>query len=168
MPVVEKIESLGYWLNRIKGDVWIVDNNDAVLINNTNHQGGIEAVYNACIEFIKWYNDRFPRLVTKSPEIDIRNPKKKAEMCLTSEVETYNQYLTGDVYGFKLIKLNQDKVKMYMELYEVDKFENIPDEDLIDLGEEDSCWGFYGTDWKENGIADNIPSEYKFLIDELK
>ena len=56
MEVVEKIESLGYWLNRINGDVWIVNNNDKVIINNSMHQGGIEASYNAVVDFIKWYN----------------------------------------------------------------------------------------------------------------
>lgn len=57
MPVVEKIESLGYWVNRINGDVWIVNDNEEVIINNTNHKGGIEAYYNAVVEFIKWWNE---------------------------------------------------------------------------------------------------------------
>lgn len=43
--------------------------------------------------------------------------KEKAEKVLDGEVETYDQFLTGDVYGYKIFK-----------------------------GEEelDSCWGFYG------------------------
>ena len=55
MPVVEKVESLGYWVNRINGDAWIVDNNNIVVINNQMHHGGIEATWLVVIEFIKWY-----------------------------------------------------------------------------------------------------------------
>lgn len=52
---------------------------------------------------------------------------------LISEIADYNQYLTGDVWGFIL-----------------------EDED----GEEiESCWGFYGNDPATNGIADHIGSE---------
>jgi len=58
MEVVEKIESLGYWVNRIKADVWIIDNNENIVINNTMHSDGIEAVYNACVEFVKWHNNQ--------------------------------------------------------------------------------------------------------------
>jgi hypothetical protein len=48
---------------------------------------------------------------------------------LKNEVEIYDQYLTGDVYGFKVI-CNR-------------------------CGEEiDSCWGFYGHNWEDNGLLD--------------
>jgi hypothetical protein len=63
--------------------------------------------------------------------------KKRAERIrkyLEGEIEYYDQYLRGDVYGFIL-------------------------ED--DEGEEiDSCWGFYGDDWKENGMADHIEEKF--------
>lgn len=50
---------------------------------------------------------------------------------LINEVETYDQYLTGDVYGYRITEINPDD----------------PDEE----GEEvDSCWGFYGHDECEN------------------
>jgi len=65
--------------------------------------------------------------------------KERLEKFLHSEVELYDQYIRGEVYGFQLL-----------------------DED----GElEDSCWGFYGHDWKTNGIADHIDEE--LLLDEL-
>lgn len=52
---------------------------------------------------------------------------------LKGEVETYDQFLRGDVYGFK----------------------------CVENGEEtDSCWGFYGTDPKENGMIDHIGKEF--------
>ena len=62
---------------------------------------------------------------------------KSVEM-LKGEVETYDQYLTGDVYGYKL--------------YEDDE-------------ETDSCWGFYGSDFWKNGMSDNVGSD---IIEKLK
>jgi len=52
----------------------------------------------------------------------------KVTQCLESEVKTYDQYLTGDVYGYEIYKV-----------------------DTCDKGCEhekfvDSCWGFYGQD----------------------
>lgn len=53
---------------------------------------------------------------------------------LRAEVEVYDQWLRGDVYGF---------------MASCEK-----------CGEElDSCWGFFGSDWKENGVMGYIPSE---------
>mgnify|MGYP003466085841 CR=1 FL=1 len=52
---------------------------------------------------------------------------------LINEVEVYDQYLRGDIYGFKL--LNSEGV------------------------EEDSCWGFYGSDPMENGMMEHIDGE---------
>jgi hypothetical protein len=65
----------------------------------------------------------------------------KVTRILESEVEVYDQYVRGDIYGFKLI---------------------------TDGEEVDSCWGFYGSDIKTNGMLDNIGSpsglEWKELI----
>jgi hypothetical protein len=57
MEIVDKIESLGYWLNRINGDVWIVDNEDNIVVNNPMHEDS-NAVYLICLEFIKWHNNQ--------------------------------------------------------------------------------------------------------------
>lgn len=53
MEVVEKIESMGYWVNRVNGDVFIVNDSGAVVVNNQVHEGGIRATYKACVEFAK-------------------------------------------------------------------------------------------------------------------
>ena len=45
---------------------------------------------------------------------------EKAEKCLIGEVKTYDDYLTGNVYGYKVIDSEGN--------------------------EEDSCWGYYGED----------------------
>lgn len=59
--------------------------------------------------------------VTKDQLEKFGTPADKAEQQLNAEVETYDQYLRGDVYGYV-----------------------IEDED----GEHvDSCWGFYGSDY---------------------
>jgi hypothetical protein len=50
------------------------------------------------------------------------------EACLKAEVETYSQYLSGDVWGYVLYELKT------CDLGHVHKEET------------DSCWGFYGVD----------------------
>lgn len=71
----------------------------------------------------------------------------KVEKILEGEVEQYDQYLTGDVYGFELYKVETcNKGHKHLEFV-------------------DSCHGFYGKNWKENGIFDHIsndliPEEY--------
>lgn len=60
---------------------------------------------------------------------------------LKSEVEVYDQYLRGDVYGFKLM-----------------------DDDDTEI---DSCWGFFGDDHKTNGMMDYWPEEYHDIEPEL-
>lgn len=63
---------------------------------------------------------------------------EKARRVLESEVETYAQYLEGDVYGFEIIKQEQC------------------DHGHVHEKHEDSCWGFYGHDINKNGILDHI------------
>jgi hypothetical protein len=62
-----------------------------------------------------------------------------AEKCLLAEVMTYDQYLTGDVYGFIVEERDED--------------------DDSDWEETDSCWGFYGSDVRENGMAGHLGDE---------
>lgn len=57
---------------------------------------------------------------------------------LQSEVEIYNLYLQGRVYGF-VCKNKQ-------------------------TGEEDSCWGFFGENWQENGLAEYLPEEVQIAL----
>lgn len=59
---------------------------------------------------------------------------------MRAEVKEYDQYITGDVYGFTL--------------YSADP---VDDEDgTPDWAEEDSCWGFFGSDILTNGIVDHV------------
>jgi hypothetical protein len=65
---------------------------------------------------------------------------------LKNEVETYDQFLTGDVYGYIISNEEDDHI--------------------------DSCWGFFGHNWKENGLlemAENaIDCELKREFDVLE
>ena len=73
--------------------------------------------------------------------------KKRREQLtayLKAEVETYDQYLTGDVYGF-----------IYEEVL---VNEETGEEDVI---YEDSCWGFFGSDLESNGIKDHLLVDLK-------
>lgn len=74
--------------------------------------------------------------------------RKRAEAMLEAEVETYDQYLRGDVYG-----------------YVVEKIEKCPTcgEQKTEVVE--SCSGFFGYDFKTNGMLENIPSEFKPLLE---
>jgi hypothetical protein len=67
------------------------------------------------------------------------SPKRteKVMEILTAEVTVYDQYLTGDVWGFQL---------------------NVEDE------ETDSCWGFFGSDPETNGILDHLCDDAKKLV----
>ena len=56
MEVVEKIESLGYRIEIVKHICRIyLSNKETIIISENTPK--IEAVYIACVEFIKWYNE---------------------------------------------------------------------------------------------------------------
>lgn len=75
---------------------------------------------------------------------------EKATKHLISEVEAYDQYLTGDVYGFEIVKVN--------------KCDHGHDHEEI----VDSCYGFFGSDIKENGILDHVSKEdAKVILGEV-
>ena len=71
----------------------------------------------------------------------------RAKRVLESEVETYDQYLRGEVFGYiieetETCSLGHEHVK-----------------------EVESCWGFYGSNIEENGILDNVPD---YMIEAAK
>jgi len=51
--------------------------------------------------------------------------KQKIRQIIEGEIETYNQYLSGDIYGYVVGRNNNEQI--------------------------DSCWGFYGQDEVLNG-----------------
>lgn len=59
--------------------------------------------------------------------------RKEIENYLRNEIKTFDQYLTGDVYFFSVEDENGEIV--------------------------DSCNGFFGTDWENNGMKDEVDKE---------
>ncbi len=72
-------------------------------------------------------------------EREFDGKRERAEKCLIAEVLTYDQYLTGDVYGFVVEERDGD--------------------DGDDWDHVDSCYGFYGSDVRENGMSDHLGSD---------
>lgn len=59
--------------------------------------------------------------------------REASEKRLRGEIETYDQYLTGDVYGFVI---------------------ETPDGEEID-----SCWGHFGLEWARQAAIEAVPDE---------
>lgn len=62
---------------------------------------------------------------------------EKLQKHLEGEVEVYDQYLTGDCWGFEILK--EDEVS-------------------------ESCWGFFGYDPLTNGIIDHLSEDFAALV----
>jgi hypothetical protein len=78
---------------------------------------------------------------------------------LESDVTVYDQYITGDVYGFEMQKLVYE--------FEQPADENIdPEDDDLPWEDGDSCWGFYGDKVEENGMLDHTGMEFKDVAKE--
>lgn len=91
----------------------------------------------------------------KYTPINEENWKEVAKYHMDNEVETYDQYLKGDVYGFTLTKkvVKQDTCPHCGEVireYEIEELD-------------DSCWGFYGDCLEENGILDILRDDLKII-----
>ena len=71
----------------------------------------------------------------------------KAVKALMGEVKQYDHYITGSVYGFDLKTLNKETGA---------------------LEDDDSIWGYYGMDLKQNGIFSELPNEVQEAITETK
>lgn len=81
-------------------------------------------------------------------EKEFNGNRELAEKVLQAEVKVYDQYLTGDVYGYIV--------------------EETDDPDSDDWEVTDSCSGFYGSDIRENGMADHLGDELTALAEDAK
>ena len=143
-----------YWQDMYK----MLKESDLILIKAINmyDHSGITVSTSNCYP----YNDRWDAgivgfiYVTKKTifeecgDITEENWKERADKYLEGEMKTYDQYLRGDVYGYKLTKIVtvQDKCPHCGEV--IKEYED--EEDI------DSCWGFYGDCLEENGILDYL------------
>lgn len=62
--------------------------------------------------------------------------EEKAIAWMEAELETYDNYLRGDVYGYRILDENGDEL--------------------------DSCWGFYGYDHEKSGLLDDVKGTIKY------
>jgi hypothetical protein len=69
--------------------------------------------------------------------------RKLAVSCLKAEFEVYEQWRQGEVFGFQLF---------------------YKDEDGGEGAEIDACWGFYGDNFKENGMFEHLPEEVRKTV----
>lgn len=84
-------------------------------------------------------------------ELGVKLNYNNIQKQLASEVEVYDDYVSGSVYGFRLIR-KLEPITTTCEL--CGHAETTPDEEEID-----SCWGFYGYDIHTNGIVDHLTPE---------
>jgi len=72
--------------------------------------------------------------------------RTKVREVLEAEVKIYDDYLTGNVHGYKLEKVSECECCGLQSTKEID-----------------SCWGFYG-DIKDSGMLDSLPDEIKEAV----
>ena len=70
---------------------------------------------------------------------DFNSDMELAEKSLEAEVALYDQYLSGDVYGFIVEEKVCDDCDTWKEI--------------------DSCWGFFGSDVRTNGMEEHLGSD---------
>lgn len=105
-------------------------------------------------DYNKYLGARKPENLVIVPQHEITEVmSNRAVELLISEVETYDLYLRGECYGYRL--------------YELKTCEHCG---ATSTKEIDSCWGFLAdtlADLKKQ-IKDNVPSEFRDLVDSLE
>lgn len=77
--------------------------------------------------------------------------KERARECLKAEVDVYDDYLCGDVYGFTLSRLSA-----YTTIE--NGVERVNYNSDAEWEEVDSCGGYYGWDSEKSGLLECIPT----------
>jgi len=101
--------------------------------------GQVGWVYATHDKLVKEYQQYFRKGGKKKLK---RSDYERAERCLKAEVETYGQYVNGEVYWFGIEDENGELI--------------------------DSCGGFFGYDPKKNGMMEHINEKYHALVDMLE
>lgn len=101
----------------------------------------------------KFHTQHESYLAHTTPELCkyVGTPWERASEVMDGSIETFKQWAEGDVYGFVI-----EEWTGACACEECDAGEWI---------ETDSCWGFYGSDPFENGMALHVPEE---LHDQLR
>ena len=64
---------------------------------------------------------------------------ERRDLYLENEVSVYDAYVQGNVYGYRIVDEDGD--------------------------EQDSCYGFYGDDWRSNGLYEHVQSQLQNIDD---
>lgn len=88
--------------------------------------------------------------------------RKNSESILEGTAELFNNWCWGDVYGFT-VERKVEYVKLTREDFNNGKFEEVEDE--VEWEFEDSCGGFFGSNFETNGMMEHLPEE---LHEQLK
>jgi hypothetical protein len=130
------------WRAEQEGDVFVLP------VYMVNH-GGVELSTESFVgraQHAEWDSCQVGWIVTTRKRADeLGAAWESAEKQLRAEVKTYSQYISGDVYGFV--------VERKQECGHWDS--------------DDSCWGFYGSDWAQNGLSDALAEDVRPLLEEL-
>ena len=70
-------------------------------------------------------------------EREFNGDRAEVDACVNGELHAFTQYLNGDVTGFTVLDNHNNEI--------------------------DSCWGFYGTDPRDNGMQDHV--EFENLVE---
>jgi hypothetical protein len=151
-----------YWQDMYK----MLKESDLILIKAINmyDHGGITVSTSNCYPYNDYWDAGIVGFiyVTKKTifeecsDITEENWKERADKYLEGEMKTYDQYLRGDVYSFRLTKIviEQDKCPHCGEV--IREYE---DEEFVD-----GCSGYYGDCLEENGILDEL-GDLEFVED---
>lgn len=87
------------------------------------------------------------------------NWKEKAFEQMKAEIEVYDQFIRGDVYGFRLCEAHQTQHK---------DLRNKEEWETTEWRQIEACSGFYGDDPNENGLFDEVGiPKYYDIIEEI-
>jgi len=75
-----------------------------------------------------------------------KNRREKIVEYLRNEVKTYDQFLTGEVYGYIIEPTDKNK----------------------NIECDDACWGFFGYDHEKSGLLDHAKPSIDYAIKEYK
>lgn len=99
----------------------------------------------------------------KNDNLDIKNDYEKIITILKGEIETFNKFLNGEVYGFELIEYQKELIKC-------PNCNTEHETGHINEIHKDSCWGFYDDkgDYGLNQMLEQIGETQETFITNWK
>lgn len=104
-------------------------------------------------EFETGYRNEYRYIAHTTPELcSVPGVKwEDAEAAMDADIEMFEQWVNGDVYGYVIEEADPPE--------DPDDPDNEPEWEQTD-----GCWGFYGSDPFENGMADHVPEELHDML----